>query len=333
MCSVLDPAGGLERCVQLWAKELLKYCTVTLIDLAETSVSAIFDPDREKINYVPCPDIGRLPQLLSDLKIDAVHLQNRPLLETGIPTLVTFHNYPYAWSQNPHIDKRLLQNALADRYITAVSQALLEESLAFIGNEKTKSFLLRPPVAKEFFDKKHLGGNGLLFASRLMRKKGVEIAVRSVRLAGIAGKSGFLDTTTPFLQKSSEYSEMKRLIAEAGIKLLPPAKGAGEMAEYYSKADLVLQISLENEGLGLIPLEAQAVGANVIAAGPGGLAETIFGSNRYLAETSPDKIADAAAELLADPSPGTPPGLKEYDPAVSGQKLFSVIEDMLSKKR
>jgi glycosyltransferase involved in cell wall biosynthesis len=332
LCSVLDPTGGLERCVQLWAKELAKYCRVTLIDLAEQKVDAAPQLSIKDVDYVVCGDIDKLPELLLELKIDVVQLQNRPLVKTGLPTLVTFHNYPYAWSQNENTDRELLRVALHDRYITAVSAALLKESISLIGHGNIKNFLLRPPIAEEFFAEKHLGGNGLLFASRLMRKKGVEIAVNAVKMAGMTNKSTFLDTTTPFLKHSPEYLEMKKLILDAGINLAPAVRGAQEMAKLYAAADAVLHISLENEGLGLIPLEAQAVGANVIAAGPGGLVETVLGPNLYFAEISPEKIAEGIFGFLTRPIPCRPPGIKEYDPVVSGKRLFTIMKTLFTQQ-
>ncbi len=328
LCSVLDPKGGLERCIQLWADGLSKYSRVTLIDLCPEEASSPTAFTKAKINYVRCQDITDLPVILSSIGADVAHLHNRPLVRTELPTLVTFHNYPYAWSERAPIDRSALKKSMRGRYMTAVSNALLGAASEILGADNVKSFLLHPPLAPEFFQQDHLGGGGVLFASRLMKKKGVLPAVEAISLAGVTSQSVFLDTTTPFLKNTQEYIDMKKIILESGICLKPAAGNSKEMADYYVSADVVLQIATEEEGLGLIPLEAQAVGANVIATGPGGLRETVFWPNHYLGQASPQTIAASVKYFLSNPSPQRPKEISAYRQEESVRQLFQILCDL-----
>ncbi len=337
LCSVLDAAGGLEKCIRIWAEGLSRYCHVTLIDICNDSTSfqegvrkVTLDP---KIAYLKCSETAELPLVLNSLRADVVQLNNRPLLQTGIATIVTFHNYPYAWSPGQIADPVRLKKAVSKRYLTAVSKALLSEVSNMTDTSCVGSSVLNPPIATEFFSQRHLGGDGVLFASRLMAKKGVALATEAILAAKAAEKAIFLDTTTPFLKDTQEYRDMKKLITSAGITLKPAAEGVDEMAAYYAKADVVLQISLTEEGLGLIPLEAQAVGANVIAAGPGGLEETIFKPNLFFKKPSVDVIASSISHFLARPMPSKPQELDIYKPEKSTLELLKIAEYMSSLDR
>jgi|GEM_PF-5944888 len=331
LCSVLDQRGGLERCIQLWAGELSKYCRVSLIDLCPQDAPAAESYPEAQIGYVRCDNAFHLPAILSSIGADVAHLHNRPLIRTALPTLVTFHNYPYAWFGEAPIDRSALKESMQGRYMTAVSNALLTKASEMIGTDNVKSFLLYPPLSHEFFQKDHLGGGGVLFASRLMKKKGVLEAIEAISLAGASPRSVFLDTITPFLKNTQEYLEMKKVILESGIALKPAALGSKEMADYYALADVVLQIATEEEGLGLIPLEAQAVGANVVATGPGGLRETVFWPNHYLGKASPRAIAASLEYFLSNPSPERPKELSVYRQEESARRLFQIFCDLYSR--
>ena len=137
------------------------------------------------------------------------------------------------------------------------------------------------------------GGRRLLYVGRISPQKGIDVALAALeRLDG--AELTLVGAPDP------EYAAGLRL--PEGADLREPVAREG-LAEIYGQHDVVLFPVLWNEPLGLVPLEAMAVGVPVVATGTGGSSEYLLDErNCLLVEPGDhDALAGAADRLLADP--------------------------------
>jgi len=304
LASVLNPTGGLERVVQLWSVGLSALGhRVLLIDRrpSEQPPRAARDGGATVLDATD----DDLEPLLDAHGVDVVVCNNRPFTRVGRRVRVDcFHNYPQGWDAAGTVDGVALRQQLLDTTPTAVSMALANHIESTFTLPEGSVATTPPPIDPLFAAASHRGGGGILFPNRLMEKKGVRVTLAALDHAGLTNRATFLDYTTPFLRTSSEFMELRRCIVDAGATLAPPCTPA-QLAERYADADLVIAVATEPEGLGLVPLEAQVVGAPLVTAGPGGLAEATFAPNVHCATAETTELAGAITARLA--SPDVPP--------------------------
>jgi glycogen synthase len=134
----------------------------------------------------------------------------------------------------------------------------------------------------------------LLYAGRVVADKGVDVAIgalahlpRTATLT-IAGPDG----------SAREAAELDALVARLGVGarvLRRPPLSRSRLAAAYAEADVVLFPSRWAEPWGLVPLEAMAVGAPVVASGTGGSAEYLRDGRNALVVRDAEPTAWAAA--------------------------------------
>lgn len=142
----------------------------------------------------------------------------------------------------------------------------------------------------------------LLYLGRLDRRKGVHIAVESLR--HLPGEARLL------LQGDgdAEYTEeLRRLAERLGLadRLSFSAEPRAAIPAVYAAADAVLFPVQWEEPWGLVPLEAMAMGRPVVATGSGGSSEYLQDGVNCLVfapRDSPRALAAAVKRLAADPS-------------------------------
>lgn len=141
----------------------------------------------------------------------------------------------------------------------------------------------------------------LLCAGRLDERKGIDIAIRALRLLpGVAelevvgdGDGGYLD-------------ELRRIAHEEGVDgrvSFLPGESRERLRDRYAAADALLFPVTWQEPWGLVPLEAMAVGTPVIATGRGGSGEYLRDRENCLLfdpDAGPEALAAAVAELAED---------------------------------
>ena len=146
----------------------------------------------------------------------------------------------------------------------------------------------------------------LVFAGRLERLKGVEIALRAV--AEIAGAYPRLRLMVLGDDSGSEPGEHRRLVRLArALRVDNQVTFAGSIPHdrvslYYSAAEACLMPSY-SESFGLVGLEAQACGCAVIAADVAGLASVVRDqvTGFLVGSDDPREYASRIERLLADP--------------------------------
>jgi glycosyltransferase involved in cell wall biosynthesis len=299
LSSILNPTGGLEKLVQGWAREIGKRHNVFLVDMRPTTPQI---HDFFGIPVLSASSPHQLPEIVNQVRADIVQTNNRPMWDTGSAQRVnTFHNFPNAWTIGEPVSPVQLTSALLEGVVTAVSNTLARH-IEQIFNFKGGHVRTTPPfVDSAFLEMRYIGGSGPLFPNRLIDKKGPRIVLEALDSLGIVKTSTFCDYVTPSLLASYEYLKNRDLVLSFGASLIPQMESPDELALKYAEANIVIAIATEPEGMGLVPLEAQAVGAPVVTAGPGGLSEATFRPNVYLQIANRHSLAAAIDSTLLRP--------------------------------
>lgn len=308
LCAVDARGGGLERVLLRWADHLRARHDVAIVSV-----------DRA----------GDLPAALRRIAPDLVSLHNRPQWSELVPgparCTVTFHNYPAAW---------MLEGTEARRLppvpASAVSSALARAAEDLLG----RPVGVTPPSVDPAFleDASWHPEPVVLSPNRLLRKKGVEA------LLAVAGRPEFASTTfafadliSPWARPTAEHRALRAAIDRVPNAVrFPPAGSAAELAERYRRSAVVACPVTEEEGLGLVALEAQACGVPLVSVDLGGLREATFPPNRCVPAADLDALA-AALQLSfgRDPASGDGPRqavIARHSMAVSGATFEAWLE-------
>ncbi|ONH23659.1 glycosyltransferase [Pseudofrankia asymbiotica] len=145
----------------------------------------------------------------------------------------------------------------------------------------------------------------LLFVGRLVERKGVGNVVSALAKVPdaelvVAGGPDPAD-----LDVDAEVGRLRALAAQEGVADRVRFLGRVEhhrLPELYRSADVVTCVPWY-EPFGIVPLEAMACGVPVVASAVGGLVDTVVegGTGLHVPARSPERLAEALGDLLADP--------------------------------
>lgn len=241
---------------------------------------------------------------------DLLVLNNRPLWaeQTDVSVLHVLHNYPDAWGEHSQ-DKARVRRALeGGKGVAAVSSALarhVEDAYQLTRGVQE----VRVAVEEGFFAEAWRGRGGpVVFPNRLLEKKGVRLFLEiAARLSERGHRCQMSRHLAPWSMPTDEQATLLELIEACGaVELLPPPATRAAMAAWYASAGVVVCPSVRPEGLGLVALEAQAVGAPLVTSGLGGLAEATFPPNEIVASLDPEEWCGAVGRALARPPAARP---------------------------
>jgi glycosyltransferase involved in cell wall biosynthesis len=264
---------------------------------------------------------GRLARLIRQHKVDLIHARSRApawsaWLAAGrirIPFVTTFHaayKFQSKWKQRYNAIM-----AKGDRMI-AVSNFIAGYMRENYAVEARKMVIIPRGVDLAKFNRPRLFEERvvklvrawrvpddlpvLLLPGRLARGKGHSVLIEALALRGkrdvytvIVGATADRD---PYRQ------ELEALIRERGLDgYVRIVERCDDMPAAYGLAALVVAPSIVPEGLGRVPLEAQAMGKPVIASNLGGLPETIIDgvTGLLVPPEDPAALAQAIDEVLA----------------------------------
>ncbi|TAN23409.1 MAG: glycosyltransferase [Actinomycetota bacterium] len=258
--------------------------------------------DVNRVNLHTFSDQEELDHKLGKASLDAVVINNRPTWHgAGIRArLNIFHNYPDAWMSAKSDD---LGQHLADARNLAVSAALANEINTLFPNAKAS--VLYPFIDQQILE---AGQNWphepihspaapirALFPNRTLEKKGLRwlIATIDQHLLGMVALT-VIRNISPWTHETDEHRALLDLAHSRNyVTVTDKVLEAHELIRLYRNHDVVITPSTREEGLGLIPLEAQAVGTPVIASSLGGLKESVFKPNQTVAVGSKAELAKA----------------------------------------
>jgi spore coat protein SA len=306
-------SGSVEISMLAIAKQLAVNHSVTLISRTGRGLPHVSRMGGLTIVRVktgsPSRYISSVLSYVRGHRYDLIQVDNRP------------HYMAKIKAAFPHTPVTLFLHSLTFVKPTArVNESLGKADLIIANSESLKSSLAaRFPRHASKLRKVHLGvdtgrfrpeGRGprsggrfrVLFAGRVIPRKGVPVLIRAV---GLARKEyGAIDLTVIGRGRPGYINELKRLARAKGV----PVKFAGKVPHHaihrkFRTADLFACPSQEHEAFGLVNVEAMASGLPVVASDIGGIGEIVkHGSNGYLvgSYTRPEEHAKWILKLARD---------------------------------
>jgi glycosyltransferase involved in cell wall biosynthesis len=141
----------------------------------------------------------------------------------------------------------------------------------------------------------------LLVAGRIMWQKDVELAIETVRVLAAKGQRLRLVVAGAVDGKSQPYLARLRYLSEGLDVTFEVDPTDARLSELYRTCTMLL-FTARNEDFGIVPLEAMASGAPVLAVDSGGPRETVLpGVTGWLEPRDAERFAARVLEVLEDP--------------------------------
>lgn len=221
--------------------------------------------------------------------------------------LVTGHGADVT-SLNTSVVKVLKEICLKKaKYITVVSEKLKQDIIKIYGIHENKIAVIpmgcdtsnfSPECKNESYFKDN-GKKNIIFVGRLAEKKGVTYLIDAMK---------YIDANLYIVGKGPLEVELKeQALAYKDKVFFLGAKTHHELPEIYASADIFVAPSItaedgDQEGFGLVIIEAMASGIPVVASRSGGITDIIVDSKNGLlaAEKNSKELADKINQLLYD---------------------------------
>jgi glycosyltransferase involved in cell wall biosynthesis len=197
----------------------------------------------------------------------------------------------------------------AARQVTVISSPLVPRVEA-LGVPRDRIAVLPMPLTADQFAKGYAGGRDptrLLFVGRLIERKGAEFALRALA----ALRRGGREVRLTICGEGPERSRLAALAEEIGVASATEFTGAlphDAVAELYRTSAVLVMPAVtdwkgEQEGFGMVLVEAMASGLPVVSTLSGGISDVIRDGRTGLLvpERDPVALAEAIGRLLDDP--------------------------------
>jgi glycosyltransferase involved in cell wall biosynthesis/phosphoheptose isomerase len=235
-----------------------------------------------------------------------------------VPVVQTFHalgtvkrRYQGGMDTSPprriEIERQIV--AAADRVLATCSDEVFE--LMRMGAENERVAVVPCGVDLDVFgpdgpaERRDPGLRRLLYVGRLVRRKGVGNAIAALpRLPGVelviaGGPPRDEFGSDPEARRLTGLAERHGVADRVRMRGRVPRE---RLPELIRSADAVVAVPWY-EPFGIVPLEAMACGVPVIASAVGGMIDSVVDGQTgvHVPPRDPERLAEAAAELLADP--------------------------------
>jgi glycosyltransferase involved in cell wall biosynthesis len=186
-------------------------------------------------------------------------------------------------------------------------------------------FSLRPTVARERF---------FLVAGRIMWEKRIELAIQGLRAARERGCDATMVVAGGVDSKSRQYLQTLREYA-AGLPVEFVVDPSDEdLVSLYARC-LAVAFTPLSEDWGIVPLEAMASGAPVMAVDAGGPRESIIHNvTGWLLEPTPDAFGEQMCRVAAGTSSGgaiSRRALRRHAELFSADSFVSRLDDVMEQ--
>ncbi len=233
---------------------------------------------------------------------------------SGVPVVLTSHGTDlFLLDRFPAARSLAAPIFRAARQVTVISSPLLER-VQRLGVPASRITVLPMPVSAErFAPPLHnvRDAGRMLFVGRLIERKGAEYAIRAVGDLRRQGRAVRLTV----IGDGPERTRLVALIEELGLRQAVDLAGAlphDAIADHYRTASLLLMPAVtdwkgEQEGFGMVLVEAMASDLPVVATRSGGIPDVVTDGVTGLLVPERDAVAlaAAAARLLDDPALST----------------------------
>jgi len=237
----------------------------------------------------------------------------------GLPVVQTFHalgvvKRRHQGARDTSPPQRTLEEATIVRRADAIVATCSDEvfELARMGADLRRISVVPCGVDLDQFtpagpaEARAPGRHRLVVVSRLVERKGIGNAVTA--LARVPGAELVVagGPDAELLGADPEARRLQALAARAGVAgrvRFRGRVGRGAMPALLRSADVVVCVPWY-EPFGIVPLEAMACGAPVVASAVGGLVDTVVDgvTGLHVPPRRPDLLAEALHALLADPA-------------------------------
>ncbi len=264
---------------------------------------------------------GRLARLIRKQKVDIIHARSRApawsalwaARRMGIPFVTTYHD---TYRGETRLKQRYnAVMATGDRVI-AISQFVADHIRTLHGLSDAVIRTIPRGVDLARFSQERIAADRkvkllrdwslpddqplILMPARLSRKKGHIVLVEALARLGRKDLCCIMvgDDGRPTAYRRELIALIQRLGLEGVVRLLPHGV---DLPAAYSLADVVVAPSIQAEGFGRVPVEAQAMGRPVVASDLGGFRETVIDgiTGLLFPPGDVDKLASAIAGALA----------------------------------
>lgn len=280
---------------------------------------------------LPTPAVARVATaLLRERECDAVWFGAAAPLGLLAPTLrkagakrvvATTHGHEAGWAQLP-VARRLLRKIASDVDVLTYLGEYTRSRLARVVSSSANLQRLAPAVDTEHF---HPGVGGdavrrrldlvgrrvVVCVSRLVPRKGQDVLIKAMPAILRAAP----DATLLVVGDGPYRKRLEKLVDEVGIR--PAVRFTGgvswaELPAYFGAGDVFAmpcrtrRNGLDVEGLGIVYLEASAVGIPVVAGNSGGAPDAVLDGQTGLVidGENVDAVAHTVNGLLLDPERG-----------------------------
>ena len=235
-------------------------------------------------------------------------------MRLGIPLIVTFHGWDVKLGAEADTHMSLYERVYRRRLpallrksseVICVSEKWRDRVVA-LGCPPEKAHTNYLGVDCEFFDgvRGQFDPMSIIFVGRLVRLKGVHVLLEALRLLRDQG----LDAHLKIVGEGPESAHLEKTAGEQSLPVrFLGNQTAGEIRELLRQAAVLCAPSTTAggqmpEALGLVLLEAQAMGVPVVGTRNGGIPETLEeGQTGYLVDQeSPAALAAALKMLLVN---------------------------------
>jgi phosphatidylinositol alpha-1,6-mannosyltransferase len=217
--------------------------------------------------------------------------------------------------------------AVTSRELKLLTQLVMKRSERIVANSQNsrsiltekwqlpekKVVVMTPGVAVDKFTpasssqplQKWAGKRVVLTVGRLQKRKGQDMMIRALPALEIQ----FPNLHYCIVGDGVEREPLSRLAAELGVSHMVEFAGEiddAEMVEHYRHCDLFAlpnrRIGNDDEGFGMVLLEAQACGRPVLAGNAGGTGETLIAekTGAVVDCTTPESLAKNVIDMLGD---------------------------------
>lgn len=308
--------GSVEITILAIAKELSKWHSVSIISRAHPRYSKYSVIDGVYIYRVPTGSpakyLTHVKKILKKRRFDVLQIDNRPEFVRSIKAMfpkatVSLYLHSLTFVNFPHTSRAETLAGLRKADLIITNSSSLESRLsarfpsmsrkirvAWLGVDTSRF----SPIQKT----SHPRPFTLLFAGRLIPRKGVPVLLRAAKLV----KEQVAQPVKVMIAGGSSTSKYARQLQALSRKFGVHAEFLGTVPHcrihrVFRKADLFICPSQKHESFGLVNVEAMSSGLPVVASKNGGIKEVIqHGRSGLLINQykNPQAFADAICSLI-----------------------------------